>query len=230
MVGLDNKIQIIDVRSGQEMSLTIEAFLMSWAHHLSEDDEKHQLYIFDKDEIKIRDLVGWTNLISITLWKHVNNLDLLRFISIEDNFSSILYSTPDQIFPIYDNNLTNTIGFHGEVVYNYKLKNIKKVKENELFRIKSHTDKNTLIKSDFMRLSEIEHKGSNYQNKAVDICTQSKFCNVNNIYIYAHSNLFNGFTQKGLFGEGFEFIPDYISRKRIEELAEDKECNYSYIK
>lgn len=216
MVGLQNQIQIIDVKDGLEMKLPIEAFLEKYGHNLDESNDKYDLFYFNNGKIKIRDLLGWTELNSMVIWKDVS-LSTIRFAS-DNGYSTTITYSKDQIFPVYDKDLSNKTGFHGECVYNYKLKNISQIDIDEYIRIKPITDKNTLAKIEFLKVKHGIFTDNKTLKKAAEINTKSNFCNVNGVYIYASTKI-----STDLCGDEYKFIPDFIARKRLECISEDIE-------
>ena len=149
---------------------TIGNFIRSYAEYFKRRVNNEYRMIANGINILTRDSDGWTKILKIT--KYENNDSIRITLKAGDN-----YITVDKyaLIPVYDE--TYTIGFHGERKYNYVLKNIEKITDNDKIKIIRGTE------------TFFEHPDvfpSTSEALLYEICTKSKFININGFYLYAY--------------------------------------------
>lgn len=129
------------------------------------------------ENIKITDLYGWTDLVELSK-KPIQGESYWMEIKAGENTIIVDSFT---LIPVY---LTDnpTVGYHGEVKYDYVLKHPEKILPTDKIRIKrGMTD---------MEFVTPVIKRSNYDGKfGYEIMTKSRFANMENVYMFASDML-----------------------------------------
>ena len=177
----DQQIQFIDVNKELMKKDSIENIYQMYSHKIELYDNKFSYINFaDKDNVKISDLYGWTEIFRFAKMPNINTWKSIKVADKEIIISS------ETLIPCYDINNPYR-GFHGEVKYPYILKNPEKLTSEDWLRIHRGKDQNNNdIEFDHPIVNDFIPNNNEY---GYDIITKSRFGNVNDVQILLSNNV-----------------------------------------
>lgn len=187
MIHEKNEIHWMDIKSENVQNSDISVIFKEYSHMIeqvpcSPDMTIFQINFIDLDDkqiknIKISDLYGWTNIISI---RKIVLTNPFKWYKITAGNREIIVSE-NTLIPVYYEQ-SKRRGFHGAVLYNYILKHPSKINPNDRIRIHRGRGSNEFT------VAEIEEYESN-ENFGYEIITKARFGNVNHISVHMFDSI-----------------------------------------
>ncbi len=185
MIYPTTKIQWLDFKEQLPFEESIQEMFQKYSHmfyRMKDNDYNLDTILFDQF-IKVKDLTGWTDLISI---KRIEKTKGVKWFNLRamGSYENIIVSE-DELIPIYIIN-DHMVGFHGEVKYSYILMNPEKIPLDDNHKLRMH--ELTHLDLDFIPLS-ISHYSCTNINYGYELITKSRFFNGNNIHLYGSDEI-----------------------------------------
>ena len=181
MVYPTSKLQWIDVNSEESIIGEIQKLYSIYSHKAQEITKEISEINFEKnnDIVKIQDHYGYTDLIKLKKIK--SNMPIWYSMEIDNN---LLVIDNKIKIPVFDTS-ESTKGFHGEVIYPYKLKSIYSLTKKDIVKIRRNPINVKFNMPEFARIADVSQLNtteSTFYHGYV-IITKSKFYTIENIYI-----------------------------------------------
>lgn len=178
MIHPNTQIQYLDIKVGEPRYNTVNDLYREYSHKANMlTDDCSVINFSSNSNVKITDLFGWTDIIQIKRIKSDN----ITWNNINVANKQILLSN-DELIPFYDINKT-TIGFHGEVKYEYILKHlIKSDRSKDFLRIRN--GENELGENIEFSPINIYSMSNDKTNYGYQLITRSRFFNGNDIHLF----------------------------------------------
>ena len=191
MIHPNTAIQYLDIKVGEPRYKTINDLYKEYSHKpellITGKDYRSTDINFIGDNINITELFGWTKLLGIRRIEYTDPKSPVKWYKIKAGNKEVIVSQ-DELIPFYDIS-NHTLGFHGEVKYEYVLKQILKSTNQDHIRLHNgEDDKGNIIEFDTRKIISVPLIENNF-NYGYEINTRSKFFNGNDIHLYGSNEL-----------------------------------------
>ena len=191
MIHPNTQIQYLDIKIGEPRYKTINDLYQEYSHNAEEIlSHKHlkitEINFGENDNVKITDLFGWTNVLSLRKVQSVGYH--IRWNILAAANKKVLL-TESELVPFYDIN-KHTIGFHGEIKYEYILKQLSKSLDTDYIRLHNGEDTDeSVIEFAPRQIIQTDKSEVNRINYGYELVTRSGFFNGNDIHLFSSDNI-----------------------------------------
>lgn len=184
MIMGDQKVQWLDVGTGEVVTDTVETLVGRYIHRLESDEQGRRFIDFMSiaKAVKVTDWKGWSDLLDIRWFPKEMKVPIA---TLTTDHGKTLVGTWGALIPIYDPDSTDR-GFHGETKYAHRIVNIGNVAVGDTVRVLHFSDE-LGNQFDFDTVRSIEET-EQFGHAGYHFTTRSGYMNIGDVYTFSGSN------------------------------------------
>lgn len=180
MISANTTVHWIDIYRGTSDIKNVNDFFQAYSDKLTTSNIAEESIIdLSKENVKIHDLYGWTN-VTYVKKKYISTNEWVEVLVNEIPLSVVM--TADTLIAAYQSG-DPVRGFHGEVKYPYKTRNISMIEDGDMIRITNKPSDDNDVMFFHPMVIQAFHK----PKCAYEIYTKSGFYNAGGYHLLCNS-------------------------------------------